>query len=563
MIRFVALNLFICYGVGTIESSHEQEKDKSHWRDFISQSLAAIHRQQLQHQAQDQINNGKNQDQVVFEDFSNKTGAGAGAGAAWRNFADNLDKRLNELWTATTNTSRIKHRVSTAFAALMNGTVSGIESPKVPFTMLHYTDELTLERLYRLLRAEQQARLAGYGYKVIYWIPHNEPWPKQCNNDLNLLKDLLAEKDSLYVVDLSTLNDTFPHLMSTLSHVEKAEIKKYFQGEYLGSIYHKIIETARNASDQQQQQDASDSNLESDKSVVNKNQNKKKEKKMKMKKKENLMTKELFWLVHIDISWIGNLPKTLARWSEGSLKDLDYLAAGCDELSVGKVCSDGTDSGKNNNQTTTTKNEKEVIHVVSNISSTNGTTGSSRNPSDQVRKVVVWMQRRWQRLKGWLRNFKHEEECVTTVTMSCHPQLLRVSGGFLGQFTSYILKSDIHGPPDSSLSPSFAINFFGRNNFDDLLNVGWHDGSLALDFGPSQNKYSNILSKFKTKIPTPSRKTDNTEEPACESTSEATQVTMKHTSRSEFMRMEQEFREGMYTSIFRREGILFRNVTSD
>jgi hypothetical protein len=194
-----------------VEAPNEQERGRAHWRDFLTQSLLTIRRQeQSEHNIQQE-----QQDAVP----ANRTSGGSG----WRAFADNLDRRLNELWTATTNTSRIKTRVSTALAALVNGTTSSRkEVPKVPFTILHYTDTLTLERLYRVIRAQDQARQAGYSYKVLYWLPYAKPWPQESVNDINVLKDLLIGNDSLCIIDLAELTLAFPALVKRLSRTVSA-----------------------------------------------------------------------------------------------------------------------------------------------------------------------------------------------------------------------------------------------------------------------------------------------------------------------------------------------------
>jgi len=201
--------------------------------------------------------------------------------SSWREFVDLSGQRVNNakqslaemraelsVWREKLNdqtleySTRLRQRIDEALS------LRASKEAGSNFTVLHVADSLlTLPRLHKIMRAQDAIEAAGNRYVCVYWIPYSRPWPDVVQKDVKVLSDLLHEQN-LLVVDEQQLAEASGSSSSSSSN----------SSQYMLVNERLAAEWLRSNQQRQQQVEGFD---------------------------------DYYWLLHVDVDWIGSLPLTL------------------------------------------------------------------------------------------------------------------------------------------------------------------------------------------------------------------------------------------------------------
>lgn len=323
--------------------------------------------------------------------------------------------------------------------------IERISAPQTDITVLHIVNALSIKRLYRIVSANSQ--LTKYKHIVVYWIPNTER-SEIAAQDIATLYELLPA-ETIKVIDIQHFNDS-----------EKDYLINHCSGSQLYSLL--AAEVHR---------------MDTDTDVAKGNHS-------------------LYWLLDIDLEWIGDLSLILDKLSAPSLfaSPFSLLLSGIEGIEnfIDTRITDYLFVGINHIEKNSTYSSTETLHVFWNEFKLKF--DEMKDAYDQKMNYLdQFVSRTFEEITNLLNlNNTHSVSNKQIITIDENedsfywPEILRFSGKFLNIIRDTTFSS-IQSKNESSDHDSSQISYWDLIDENMLktynaLEYGLKEGLLARDF---------------------------------------------------------------------------------
>ena len=287
--------------------------------------------------------------------------------------------------------------------------VSSSLQPTERFTLLHYTDSLTLPRLYRVLRAKEQVESLGHRYALLYISRPDADAADEALVAQTMIRQLLPSNFSMHVVNL--VGDKNVSLANTLVAAVR---------EWYGQQHQELNQQDEDLSRLAQKEDG----LDRDEGAVGD-------------------SGDLVWVASLEMDWLGSLPQTLHQLGQGRGSANPTFRYTPQFVGVGCVSS-GAAGSKNSTASAAANAAGEGAPEANAARDVATKTEKKRSTHIIHRLVSTLRQLPLLRFLRWVLNLllsrrsalsSEEKEDPLRDRDFCYPDLWRVSGHFLRSST--------------------------------------------------------------------------------------------------------------------------------